>query len=57
MNYKESGRQESWPDCGDIPTFASWVWRKLEKLSFRIAGVPAGIRTEYLPNTSLEYFR
>jgi hypothetical protein len=30
--------------------------KKIIKLSLRMAGIPAGIRTEHLPNTSLEHF-
>jgi hypothetical protein len=42
---------------GDYP---GYIWRAQEKpgkTSVRMAGVPDGIRTEYLPNTNRESYR
>jgi hypothetical protein len=47
----------SWRDGDTVPEFA---WRnrgKLSETSVRITGAPDEIRTEHLPNTSLEGYR
>jgi hypothetical protein len=50
-------KERSLPNSGIIPAFAWRDWRKLWKTSAMIIGVPAEIRTEYLPNTRLENYR
>jgi hypothetical protein len=51
MNLKGFGRKRSWPDRSNILAFS---WRTEETT---ITGIPAQIRTEYLPNTSPEPYR
>jgi hypothetical protein len=41
-----------WKEAVIIPTFVWMAWGKPWKSSVRIAGVPAEIRIENLPNTS-----
>jgi hypothetical protein len=56
MNWKGFGRKQSWPSPGTIQVF---VWRDCEKpwkISVRMSSVPAKIRTDHLPSTSLERY-
>jgi hypothetical protein len=57
-NWKGLGKKPSWPHIDTIQTFAWRGWQKTRKyLSVRVAGVPAEIRSEYLPKTSVESYR
>jgi hypothetical protein len=51
------GRKPSWPNTATIPVLSWWTRKNHGKISATIAGVLAGIRTEYLPNKSLERYR
>jgi hypothetical protein len=57
MNWTAFGRKRPWPNWGTIPTFASKNWGKPWHTSDRILGVRTEIRTEYLPDTSLQRYR
>jgi hypothetical protein len=52
MNWKGFGRKRWWPK--GIIQLAPRDWEKSRKTSVRIAGVPAEIRTEHLPNGTQE---
>jgi hypothetical protein len=55
-NWRGFGRKWSWPSRDNIPAFAWRVSRKARGTSVRIASVPAGIRTQYLFNRSLDRY-
>jgi hypothetical protein len=56
VNFKGFGKKRSWFTPDTIPAFPCLDWGKSRKTSVRIAGIPVEIRTEHLPNTSLEIY-
>jgi hypothetical protein len=54
INWKGCGRKWKWPNRFNIPTFSRNDLGKQLKVSVRIAGVLAEIRTEHLPKTNLQ---
>jgi hypothetical protein len=56
MSLKAFGRKWLWPNRGAIQEYAWIDWRKQWETSVRVASVPAEIRDEHLPNTSLERY-
>jgi hypothetical protein len=55
VNNVHERRKRSWPISGTIPVFVRMDWEP-RKTSVKIAGVAAEIRTEHLPNISLERY-
>jgi hypothetical protein len=57
MNWKIFGRKQAWPNPDNMPAFIWRDCRKQRRISVRIFGVPGGIGTQHLPNTSPELYR
>jgi hypothetical protein len=55
MNLKRFGKNRSWSNRDTILAFALRDWG-IQQNPVRIAGVPAGVRNNYLSNTSLECY-
>ena len=55
LDYKGSRRKGAWSYRYALPTFAWRVWRKPGHTPW-MAGVPAGIQTEDLPNKALQCY-
>jgi hypothetical protein len=53
VKQKRLGGKRSWPNRGTIPACVRRNYRNVRETSVRKASVPANIRSEYLPNTSL----
>jgi hypothetical protein len=57
VRWKEFVRKRPWPSKDTISTLAWKKKGKSKEVSFRRAGVPAGIRTEHHPDINLESYR
>lgn len=47
----------TWPNRGTVPESARRHWGKSPKMSFRLAGIVVGIRTQHLSNVSQYHYR
>jgi hypothetical protein len=57
MTWKGYGRKRPWSNRGTIPESTWRDWGIPRRVRTRKAGVPAEIRTEHLPDTSVEGYR
>jgi hypothetical protein len=56
INRKLFEKKRSWPNRASIPSLTSKDWGKSRTPSAKVAGIPADIRNEDLPNTSLPHY-
>jgi hypothetical protein len=56
MNWKRFGRKRAWSNLKYYIGISLEELRNYTKKSITVFNVPAGIRTEYLPNTCIERY-